>query len=94
MVYEMFPGSDSHNLIGILAITSLGSETGVAHNVPHLGELEIIGIYTIDIILIRLRGCSWAFNIGIILTKNHLEKNQAHLEIKIKSRKIKEIKWR
>jgi len=54
----MFPGSDSHNLIGILAKTSLGSETGVAHNVPCLGELEIIGIITIDIIPIRLHGCS------------------------------------
>ena len=58
----MFPGSDSHNLIGILAKTSLGSETGVAHNVARLGELEIIGIITIDIIPIRLRACSWAFN--------------------------------
>ena len=58
----MFPGSDSHKLIGILAITSLGSETGAAHNVARLGELEIIGINTIDIILIRLRACSWALN--------------------------------
>jgi hypothetical protein len=56
----MFPGSDSHKLIGILAKTSLGSETGVAHNVACLGELEIIGIITIDIIPIRLHACSWA----------------------------------
>jgi len=55
---KLFPGSDSHNLIGILAKTSLGSETGVALNVPCLGELEIIGIITIDIIPIRLHGCS------------------------------------
>jgi len=40
----------------------LRSVTGVAHNVARLGELEIIGIITIDIILIRLRACSWAFN--------------------------------
>jgi hypothetical protein len=59
---RLFPGSDSHKLIGILAKTSLGSETGVAHNVARLGELEIIGIITIDIIPIRLRACSWAFN--------------------------------
>jgi hypothetical protein len=52
------PGSDSHKIIGILAKTSLGSETGVALNVPCLGELEIIGIITIDIIPIRLHGCS------------------------------------
>ena len=58
---RLFPGSDSHKLIGILAKTSLGSETGVAHNVARLGELEIIGIITIDIIPIRLRACSWAF---------------------------------
>jgi hypothetical protein len=43
----MSPGSDSHKIIGILAKTSLGSETGVALNVAHLGELEIIGINTI-----------------------------------------------
>ncbi len=43
----MSPGSDSHKIIGVLAKTSLGSETGVAHNVAHLGELEIIGIITI-----------------------------------------------
>jgi hypothetical protein len=40
----MSPGSDSHKIIGILAKTSLGSETGVA---LYLGELEIIGINTI-----------------------------------------------
>ncbi|QDI89200.1 hypothetical protein Nisw_06525 [Candidatus Nitrosopumilus sp. SW] len=67
----MFPGSDSHNLIGILAKTSLGSETGVAHNVARLGELEIIGIITIDIILIRLRACSWAITNRTHPTKNH-----------------------
>ena len=67
----MFPGSDSHNLIGILAKTSLGSETGVAHNVARLGELEIIGIITIDIIPIRLRACSWAINDRYHPTKNH-----------------------
>lgn len=67
----MFPGSDSHNLIGILAKTSLGSETGVAHNVARLGELEITGIITIDIILIRLRACSWAINNREYPTKNH-----------------------
>ena len=71
MVYEMFPGSDSHKLIGILAITSLGSETGAAHNVARLGELEIIGIITIDIILIRLRACSWAITNRAHPTKNH-----------------------
>ena len=71
MVYEMFPGSDSHKLIGILAITSLGSETGAAHNVARLGELEIIGIITIDIILIRLRACSWAINYRGYPTKSH-----------------------
>ena len=72
MVYEMFPGSDSHKLIGILAITSLGSETGAAHNVARLGELEIIGIITIDIIPIRLRACSWAITNRAHPTKNHL----------------------
>ena len=66
----MFPGSDSHNLIGILAKTSLGSETGGAHNVARLGELEIIGIITIDIILIRLRACSWAITNRALPTKN------------------------
>lgn len=59
---EVFPGSDSHKIIGILAKTSLGFLTGVAHNVACLGELEIIGIITIDIILIRLHACSWAFS--------------------------------
>ena len=68
---RLFPGSDSHKLIGILAKTSLGSETGVAHNVARLGELEIIGIITIDIIPIRLRACSWAINDRYHLTKNH-----------------------
>ncbi len=43
----MSPGSDSHKIIGILAKTSLGSETGVALYVAYLGELEIIGIITI-----------------------------------------------
>jgi hypothetical protein len=47
LIIEMFPGSDSHKIIGILAKTSLGSETGVALNVAYLGELEIIGIITI-----------------------------------------------
>ena len=60
---KLFPGSDSHKIIGILAKTSLGSETGVAHNVACLGELEIIGIITIDIIPIRLHACSWATNV-------------------------------
>ena len=58
LIIQMSPGSDSHKIIGILAKTSLGSETGVALNVPCLGELEIIGIITIDIIPIRLHGCS------------------------------------
>ena len=44
----MFPGSDSRKFIGILALTSLGSETGAAHYVAHLGELEIMGIVTIN----------------------------------------------
>jgi len=83
----MFPGSDSHKLIGILAKTSLGSETGVAHNVARLGELEIIGIITIDIIPIRLRACSWAINDNIILLKT-IEKDYAFIksffEMKIK----------
>jgi len=47
----------------------LRSVTGVAHNVARLGELEIIGIITIDIILIRLRACSWAFNDRLVPTK-------------------------
>jgi len=59
---KLSPGSDSHKIIGILAKTSLGSETGVALNVPCLGELEIIGIITIDIIPIRLHGCSRAYS--------------------------------
>ena len=64
----MFPDSDSHNLIGILAKTSLGFLIGVARNVACLGELEIICIITIiTIILIRLHACSWAFNDKIIL---------------------------
>lgn len=58
----MFPDSDSHKFIGILAKTSLGFLTGGAHNVACLGELEIIGIITIIVILIRLHACSWAFN--------------------------------
>jgi len=49
---KMFPGSDSHKLIGILAESSFGSKTG-APFVAHLGELEIIVIITIIIILIR-----------------------------------------
>jgi len=71
----MFPGSDSHNLIGILAKTSLGSETGVAHNVARLGELEIIGIITIDIIPIHHPNPSACLLLGINgryhPTKNH-----------------------
>ena len=59
---RLFPGSDSHNLIGILAKTSLGSETVVAHNVARLGELEIMGIMTSDSIPSRRRACSGAFN--------------------------------
>ena len=69
---NLFPGSDSHKIIGILAKTSLGSLTGVAHNVAYLGELEIIGIITIDIILIRLYACSWAIYHNTSATKNHL----------------------
>ena len=74
----MFPGSDSHKIIGILAKTSLGSLTGVALNVARLGELEIIGINTIDIILIRLRACSWAISKRVVSAKT----------IKIKTVKI------
>jgi hypothetical protein len=47
----MFPGSDSHKIIGILAKTSLGSETGVALHVAYLGELEIIGIPSVCLLL-------------------------------------------
>jgi hypothetical protein len=47
LIKQMSPGSDSHKIIGILAKTSLGSETGVALHVAYLGELEIIGINTI-----------------------------------------------
>ncbi len=62
----MFPGSDSHKIIGILAIKPiLGFLTGGCPNVPRLGELEITGINTIYIILIRLRDCSWALE-GVI----------------------------
>lgn len=58
----MYPGSDSHKIIGILAIKPhLGFLTGGCPNVPCLGELEITGIdNTIYIILVRLHGCSWA----------------------------------
>jgi len=67
----VFPGSDSRKIIGILAETSLGFLTGVAHLVAHLGELEIIGINTISIILIRLCACSWAFNYRFSYAKNY-----------------------
>ncbi len=46
---EMFPGSDSHKLIGHSHTPPRVLKPGVvAHNVARLGELEITGIITID----------------------------------------------
>jgi hypothetical protein len=54
----MFPGSDSHKLIGLSHFPHLALKPGLP-DVAHLGELEIISIFTIIIILIRLCACSF-----------------------------------
>lgn len=68
----MFPGSDSHKLIGLSHNPPLALKPGLP-DVAYLGELEIIVIITIIVILIRLYACSfgqlefWASQILILI---------------------------
>lgn len=45
---KVFPGSDSHRIIGHSHTPPRVLKPGFAHNVARLGELEITGIITID----------------------------------------------